>query len=1006
MISGSTIVSDGGAAITERGVVFATTAAPTTSDSKVTVSGTTGAFDAAITGLSSSTEYFVRAFATNSAGTSYGSQVSFTTSTATAIVETTPSSLSGFNAVYGSASSAQSFSVNGVDLTGDLTVTAPAGFEVSLTSGSGYGASVILVQETGNVSATVFARLASGNVPADYSGDIVIEGGSADAVQVTIPSSTVSQKALTVSNAAVTSKIYNGSTAATITGDLVGILDGDTVTLVGTGTFASADVGEGIEVTSTSTLAGVQADRYTLTQPTGLTGNITIASQTITFNELAVQDISAGSMVLTASSTSGLTVSFASSNTAVATVSGSTVTFVSAGSTTITASQGGNSNYNAATPVDRSLTISAEVLIAGWDFQTTTNGGTAAAAAPGSPDLYRSNFGIATLYLDGTSGSSDWITATSGNEVTSFGGTTVNAGSGFSTTTSGASSLTLLGGTSFSANGKFIVFAIDMANREDLNITYASQRTGTGFNSHIWAYSTDLENWTSLEAITTIASSFAVVTVPTITGLDGVKTAYVRLTVNGATSSSGNNRLDNIQFRATENKTITLTGTTGYRLLSSPVSGTYNTLLGGLWTQGFTGADATNGMSNVYRQAEGNALVSLTDQSATYPAGYGVAVGVYADDDASTPGVQGGFPKVLPINGTENAAPVAITPAFSSTEGEWEYVLAGNPFWSSIDWELVTKGADVASTIWVWNPTAGDYASWNGSIGDQRGGIIAAGQGFFAAYDGPASGITFTEASKSTGGSFRGKEVEPIAVRIGFRGEDGRENGTWLQFAADGTFGRDRKDAIKFAPFSNSVHQVFTLERETGTPMDIHYLPLITERLELPLGFRSSQEGTFTLNVSHWTLPAGWKFTIREQSGESTTICEWSSQNVNDSTTECELDSRIVNTSSPFVVVVEPVGTTSVDSGQMTADSFKLNAAYPNPFNPSTIISYSLRTSHHARLAVYDLLGREVAVLVDGVLPAGSHSVNFNASGLSSGIYLVRLESEGQVATQRVTLLK
>ena len=74
------VTSDGGATVTERGVCWSTSSTPTTAGSKATASGTTGAFTASITGLSPSTLYYVRAYAINSVGTSYGSQVTFTTS--------------------------------------------------------------------------------------------------------------------------------------------------------------------------------------------------------------------------------------------------------------------------------------------------------------------------------------------------------------------------------------------------------------------------------------------------------------------------------------------------------------------------------------------------------------------------------------------------------------------------------------------------------------------------------------------------------------------------------------------------------------------------------------------------------------------------------------------------------------------------------------------------------------------------------------------------------------
>jgi len=88
--------------------------------------------------------------------------------------------------------------------------------------------------------------------------------------------------ALTVTGAAASNKVYDGTTAATITGTLSGVIGGDVVTLSGTGTFASSSAGNGIAVTSTSTLGGANAGDYTLTQPTGLTANITPAPLTIT----------------------------------------------------------------------------------------------------------------------------------------------------------------------------------------------------------------------------------------------------------------------------------------------------------------------------------------------------------------------------------------------------------------------------------------------------------------------------------------------------------------------------------------------------------------------------------------------------------------------------------------------------------------------------------------------------------------------------------------------------
>ncbi len=85
---------------------------------------------------------------------------------------------------------------------------------------------------------------------------------------------------------------------------------------------------------------------------------------------------------------------------------------------------------------------------------------------------------------------------------------------------------------------------------------------------------------------------------------------------------------------------------------------------------------------------------------------------------------------------------------------------------------------------------------------------------------------------------------------------------------------------------------------------------------------------------------------------------------------------------------------------------FRLDQAYPNPFNPTTTIPYALRETGQTKLAVYNVLGQQVALLVDEVRQAGEHRVFFDGRQLSSGVYFYRLEAGDFVKTRKVVLMK
>lgn len=86
--------------------------------------------------------------------------------------------------------------------------------------------------------------------------------------------------------------------------------------------------------------------------------------------------------------------------------------------------------------------------------------------------------------------------------------------------------------------------------------------------------------------------------------------------------------------------------------------------------------------------------------------------------------------------------------------------------------------------------------------------------------------------------------------------------------------------------------------------------------------------------------------------------------------------------------------------------SFELSQNFPNPFNPTTNIKFAIPTSGIVKLSVYNILGQEITQLVNGFKEIGTYTIRWDASNLSSGLYIYRLESNGQIISKKMTLLK
>ncbi len=114
---------------------------------------------------------------------------------------------------------------------------------------------------------------------------------------------------------------------------------------------------------------------------------------------------------------------------------------------------------------------------------------------------------------------------------------------------------------------------------------------------------------------------------------------------------------------------------------------------------------------------------------------------------------------------------------------------------------------------------------------------------------------------------------------------------------------------------------------------------------------------------------------------------------------------ELTNLQTSETICIHTEGTRTSDTVEL-ATAFELGAAFPNPFNPTTQINFTMNETASATLSVFDMRGALVSTLVDGLVSRGEHSVTFDAKGLASGSYIYRLQSEGEAATGRMLLIK
>ena len=188
--SGGNVSDDGGSPVTQRGITWNTAGSPVITADPFSSNGTgTGSFNSVAQILNASTAYRLRAYATNSVGTAYGNEVTFTTLAPTPTLLVVPDSLAFGTILQGATSPVQSYSLSGYFLTpaaGNITITAPPGYKISLASGSGFVTSLTIPYTAGTLAATTIYVVLSPAVLASYDKKITNSGGGAPVANVIV----------------------------------------------------------------------------------------------------------------------------------------------------------------------------------------------------------------------------------------------------------------------------------------------------------------------------------------------------------------------------------------------------------------------------------------------------------------------------------------------------------------------------------------------------------------------------------------------------------------------------------------------------------------------------------------------------------------------------------------------------------------------------------------------------------------------------------------------------
>lgn len=362
--------------------------------------------------------------------------------------------------------------------------------------------------------------------------------------------------------------------------------------------------------------------------------------------------------------------------------------------------------------------------------------------------------------------------------------------------------------------------------------------------------------------------------------------------------------------------------------------------------------------------------------------------------------------------------------------GDEYWNLVGNPFGQDLDISDIGDWADgdLESVVGqVWDHNAGSYQQINAEDD------VAAFQGFFIENK-DATELTIPESATTGDATFYREENDDTRlISLQLSGEDRSteqklvDNAANVYFNPEASFGWDMWSASKLMPLTQQ-YAILSLKGERdGEERNLsqHSLPTdLDDVVTIPLEIKSTPDvsGDFTIDIeSLENIPEQWQITVsNEETGETyDLIHEAAEVEINDDSNARMRDWNHIteenyivanddshNIIESWTLSIDPSEVTSSDADAELPEELTLDQNYPNPFNPVTTISYAIPDDAQVELAVYDVMGRRVATLVDEQRSAGTYEVSWDASDMASGTYMYRLQVNNQVQTRTMTLIK